>query len=301
MTWAPGTFDYRQAQEFLGGAPKRSDSDSLLGFRAALEAAHGASLENGGATGLEGGTQLWWLGWARFLDADWKGSEEAFQASLACGPEFTNAWFYLALARQYSKDSAGALAAIHSGCEADAATMVSAAQGAGGSLKAFESLIGWCAMQEPALNLEAAFLAELLTQAFPEEPRHWNNLGLFLRDEGERMEMGARHGGGAEPDPATLADLYRQSYAAYRRALELNPDDPQLLNDTALMVQYHVDGDPAEVEAMYRRSVALLAELLADPALSPDDRARFEQTKSDVSGNLERLLSEKASAPAATN
>ena len=131
--------------------------------------------------------------------------------------------------------------------------------------------------------------------AFPDEPRHWNNLGLFLRDEGERLELAAHAKKEPPPDAALLADLYERSYAAYQRALTLTPDDPQLLNDTALMLQYHLGRDRGEIEAMYRRSIALSEQRLADPALSPEDRERFETTLRDAKANLKLLL--EASQP----
>ncbi len=289
IAWAPEAFDYGRTRELLAGAPASPDG-APAGFRAVLEEGRARFESRAGTADERAGVLWWWLGWARFGEADWKGSEEAFLASLARGPQFTNAWFYVGLARQYAKDPSGALAAMHAGWDADPATMVATAQGAGGSLRAFEDLIAWCASQEPAQNLEAAFLAEMLTRAFPDEPRHWNNLGLFLRDEGERLEIDAHREKAPEPDPAILSPLYERSFVAYQRALELNPDDPQLINDSALMLHYHLERELDRVEAMYRRSIELSDARLAAADLSEDDRARFEQTKSDALENLEWLL-----------
>ena len=288
MTWAPETVDYVEAQRLLGSSGPATDSS--VGFRAALESARSRFEARTGTERAREATLLWWLGWARFQVADWSASEEAFLACMSASPAITNAWFYVGLARQYRKDSEGALAAMHAGWDADPATMVSTAAAAQGSLRTFEGLLEWCASREPARNLDAAFLAELLTRAYPEEPRHWNNLGLFLRDEGERLEIAAHQDGGPAPDAALLSDLYERSYAAYEHALALTPDDPQVINDTALMLQYHLERDADSAEAMYRRSIALSNERLAAPDLSADDRARFEQTLSDATGNLERLL-----------
>lgn len=294
ITAAPGNFDYGQAFQLLAGAP--TDPDRPSGFRPALEQAREALAASGRLAGQEAGVLLWWLGWARFNDGAWVASEEAFHESLALAPEYTNAWFYIGLARHYAKDSLRALEAMRTGWAADPASMVTTVAGAGGSQRAFESLLAWCASQEPPRNLDAAFLAEMLTQAQPEEPRHWNNLGLFLRDEGERAEYAAFKKEAPEPDAAWLADLYQRSYHAYQQALELTPDDPQVINDTALMLHYHLDGDLAEVEATYRRALARLEELLAGSDLSEEDRARFEQTKSDIGVNLKALLEPEAEA-----
>lgn len=290
IAWNPQGFDYARAVEFLGGAVKSPEDERPSGFGAALELAH-ARLEAHAQPDDPGwATLLWWLGWARFSAANWAGSETAFQDALARAPEFANAWFYVGLARQYRKDPEGALQAMHAGWDADPAAMVATIAGAGGALRAFENLLSWCAAQEPARNLDAAFLAEMLAQAMPDEARHWNNMGLFLRNEGEDLELAAYKNKTPEPDPALLDDLYARSYAAYQHALELNPGDPQLLNDTALMLAYHLDGDMAEVEGMYRHALELTDGMLANPDLSPEDRARFEQTKKDIDVNLKFLL-----------
>lgn len=297
----PEAFDYGRALEFLRNAPKDLEDDRPSGFRAALEEAN-SRLEERAAPSA---TLLWWLGWARFADAGWAASEEAFQSALALEPGFVNAWFYVGLTRQYRKDSEGALQAMHTGWDADPATMVATAAGAGGALRAFEDLLAWCANQEPPRNLDAAFLAEMLAEAMPHEARHWNNVGLFLRDEGERLEIDAHKNKTPKPDPALLADLYGRSFKAYQRALELNPEDPQLLNDTALMLDYHLGAEPAEVEGMYRKALELVETRLASAELSEEDRARFEQTKKDIGVNLKTLLEpepeeEPEATPAAT-
>jgi len=295
--WNPQGFDYAQALESLRGVPKDLADDRPIGFRAALEGARALRAEHGLADDAGAGTLLWWLGWARFNEGEFAGSEEAFQASLALVPEYVNAWFYVGLARQYRKDSEGALAAMHAGWDADPSAMVATASGAGGALRAFEGLLAWCAEQEPPRNLDAAFLAEMLAEAMPNEARHWNNLGLFLRDEGERLELAAYRKKEPAPDPALLADLYGRSFRAYQRALELNPDDPQLVNDTALMLHYHLDGDPADVEVLYRRALDRTDELLASE-LSEDDRARYTQSQEDIAFNLKALLDPRDEDPA---
>jgi len=296
ITAAPASFDYGQAFQLLAGAPK--DPERPSGFRATLELAREALVGANRLQGAEAGVLLWWLGWARFNDGAWVECEQAFQEGLALAPEYTNSWFYIGLARHYAKDSAGAVTAMRTGWAADPTSMVTTVASAGGSQRAFEGLLGWCASQEPPRNLDAAFLAEMLTEAQPEEPRHWNNLGLFLRDEGERVEYAALKKEAPEPDAAWLADLYQRSYRAYQRALELTPEDPQVINDTALMLHYHLDGDLAEVEATYHRALARLDELLQASDLTEEDRARFEQTKSDIGVNLKALLEPEADTSA---
>jgi tetratricopeptide (TPR) repeat protein len=290
IAWEPLAFPYAQAVEFLRDVKPAPDDERPCGFRAALELGRTRLETRVGADDPRAGTLLWFLGWARFVDADWRAAEEAFLGALARGPQYTNAWFYVGLARQYLRDSEGALAAMHAGWDADPTSMVAVVAGAGGSQRAFENLLGWCAEQEPPRNLDAAFLAEMLAEAMPDEARHWNNLGLFLRDEGERLEVDAHRNETPAPDRAVLDELYARSFRAYERALELTPDDPQLLNDTALMLIYHVGPDFPRAQGMFERAIALIGERLAQPGLAEEDRLRFEQSKADAEENLKRIL-----------
>lgn len=292
IAWDPQGFDYGQAVEALRGGP--ADDDRPSGFGAALELGKERFEAHGQAADPRLATLYWWLGWARFVEADWSGAEQAFQDALARQPEYANCWFYIGLARQYRKESESALQAMHAGWDADPAAMVQTIAGAGGSLRGFEGLLSWCAEQEPPRNLEAVFLAEMLAEAFPDEARYWNNVGLFLRDEGERLEIDAHKNKTTPPAAELLADLYGRAFQAYQRALELQPHDPQLINDTAVMLDYHLDGDQREVEAMYRRALDLVDAQLASTELSPDDRLRFEQTKKDTETNLKYLLDPEA-------
>jgi Tfp pilus assembly protein PilF len=300
IAWDPQGFDYGQALQALRALPDDAMDERPRGFAAALELARERFVARGVPDDPAAPTLDWWLGWARFDDGDYAESEAAFTDALARSPELANAWFYIGLTRTYRKDHEGALAALRTGWEIDpvdlTANIAHTGASAGGTVRAFEGLMGWCATQEPPRNLDAAFLAEMLAAAQPTEPRHWNNLGLFLRDEGESLEIAAYRKEAPEPDPAVLADLYRRSFDAYSRALELVPDDPQLINDTALMLDYHLGGEPAEVEALYRHALELVEARLATAELSEDDRARFEQTKSDIGVNLHRLLNPEAAA-----
>jgi len=286
IAYDPQGFNYNQCFQLLSGATKAPEDERPCGFRAALELAHERFLLRAPAGDPRAVTLSWWLGWARFNEADWSGAEEGFLGAA----ESANSWFYVGLSRHYRHDSAGGVAAMHKGWELDPTSMISEAASAGGALRAFEGLIAWCASEEPARNLDAAFLSELLTQAFPENPRYWNNVGLFLRDEGETLEYDAHKNKTTPPDATMLTDLYNRSYRAYQRALELDPADPQLQNDAALMLHYHFVSDQAEVEALYRHALELVEVKLAAADLSADDRARFEQTKKDIDTNLRHLL-----------
>jgi tetratricopeptide (TPR) repeat protein len=94
-----------------------------------------------------------------------------------------------------------------------------------------------------ANRVEAARdLFEIIANASQNSADDWNNYALFCRD--------------------TMR--YEESYAAYERALELRPDDPGLLNDTALILQYHLDRDLERAIELYDRAIVEGQRVLAD-------------------------------------
>ena len=85
----------------------------------------------------------------------------------------------------------------------------------------------------------------------PNNANHWNNYGLMCRDTGE----------------------YEEGFRAYKRAMELVPDDPRLVNDTALMLQYHLlrDLDLAEQWLLQARERSReLWQSASDPAVADE-------------------------------
>jgi len=147
-------------------------------------------------------------------------------------------------------------------------------------------LVGWCAdgdQGERARNLDAAFVSEIMCAVAPKESTFWNNLGLFLRDEGERLQ---RRG---SPDPVVLRDLFERAYAAYGQALELEPTNPNYLNDTALMLHYHLDRDLEQARAWYEESYRQSEIWLAREDLTPEMRDIVLIAKRDSKNNLALL------------
>ncbi len=299
--WAPERVDYSKIFGFLSG----EGQEGAL-FRAALERGTAIFQGNAGGSDARAGNLLWWLGWARFQQRDFPLAEEAFLASLAKNPEFANAWYYAAMARFERQDWSGAAEALEQGWGVAPEAILSAMRADPETNAArVEYLIGQVFPAEiPASSpeevpipgaslLQVAHLAEICAETVPSEPRHWNNLGLFLRDEGDRLEQSAE----PEPEPAVLADLYERAFAAYERALALAPEDPQILNDTAVMLHYYLDRDLERALEMYARAKALARARLEVPDLPPQERARFETALADSTDNrqaLEELLADRA-------
>jgi len=228
---------------------------------------------------------LWWKGWSDYTLQQRDEAEAAFTAVLRKAPEYSNAWFYLALVRFNGKDYPGALEALGSGWEADPAAIVAEVDvDSANTVAKFETLTSWCVQQERFAD--AALVAEICAEALVTEPRHWNNLGLFLRDEAVRLVRE-----NVADDPTVIEDLLERSLTAYRRAVELKPDDPQILNDTAVVLHYYLGRsfDLTEALELYERASALARAALERTDLSPGERDRYQAALQDAAENLGKL------------
>ncbi len=96
----------------------------------------------------------------------------------------------------------------------------------------------------------------------------WNNYAFLCRETGK----------------------FKDSYGAYERAIELE-ESPQLLNDAAVILQYHLatDENLATAREYYERAIELANEMLGDDSLDAKVRARTQTALRDARSNLRRL------------
>lgn len=107
----------------------------------------------------------------------------------------------------------------------------------------------------------------------PQRAEFWNNYALLCRDTGE----------------------YEESFKAYRRTLELTPDDPRIVNDCALLLQYHLKRDLDLAERWYIRAEDLSRANL-DAAVNEGDEGRAAEQRAilgDALVNLARLYGDQ--------
>ncbi len=230
---------------------------------------------------------LWWLGFAEYTAKRYGEAEAAFTRAVAKEPSFVNSWYYVALARYFRQDYDGAIAGLRTqfGISADD-TIASLRANQDENLRILDYMIGMKAGR--AANLDAAFLSELQARMVPDNDRYWNNLGLFLRDEGEGRERRGKKQRTPE-EQKQIQDLYERSYAAYTKSLELSPNDPNYLNDAALMLHYHLDRDLDQARAWYLKSTEMAEAELAKPTLDKEVRGLREIALRDSKNNLRDL------------
>ena len=279
MIWEPRAVDFTQVHGSIG-------SEEL----AALLAEARARFPKRHADDHPGAALLaWWDGYVNYDLWNLPEAEAAFHQAIAGNPDYINAWYYVFRAAYGQRKYGEALVALRANWRQDPISLVAAlGTEREKNLAILEYLIGWLLEPEKLLEgepyREAAVVAEIQTRVVPEEPRYWNNLGLFLRDHGERHEQSL-----AEPDPELLREIYEQAYAAYIRALDLAPGHPAYLNDTAVLLHYYLRRDWDESQRLYELAIARADEELARDDLSSDLREWYRTARHDAMGNLERL------------
>jgi tetratricopeptide (TPR) repeat protein len=108
-----------------------------------------------------------------------------------------------------------------------------------------------------------AFAAKLCLVE-PERAENWNNYGFFARE----------------------AKRYEESNRAYRRAIQLEPDNARYLNDGALVLLYHLDRDYDQARVWLEKSRKLAEAGINDEKRRTDARNGDRETLGDAYSNL---------------
>lgn len=215
---------------------------------------------------------LWFHeGRARFLGEQWAAARACLDQALAGNPGALHARYYLFLCAYQQGE--------HDVAEAHAAAY--AAAGAPAFADVIRSLVGERRVQVAAI---VQFLADRAFQqqrapasrdlnhvlaCLADSADAWNNHAFLCRETGQ----------------------FEAALASYRHALEKEPDSPQLLNDTAVILHYHLKtpDDLAKARGMYERAVKLADQQLADQRIVGTARERAAQAKRDATANLRAL------------
>ncbi|MCR9247083.1 MAG: tetratricopeptide repeat protein [bacterium] len=216
-------------------------------------------------------TLRWYEGAALFAGRQWQGAREAFEAVLKADPTATNSYYYAALAAYELGD--------HDGAERHAGDY--AATSAVGFADVVRSLGAEMRGQVAAI---VKYLADRAYQRgdIPRS-RDLNHVIALLYDTADAWNNRAFLCRETKKFPEALA--------AYRRALEKEPTSPQLTNDTAVVLHYHLPNprNLAEAKELYQRAITLAEKVLADAAATPAAKAAAKQAKSDAEANLQAM------------
>ena len=287
IAWAPWGMNFQTLYNTLFD----DRAEQPLGFvLLALEKGQAQFEEHFGPDNEADATTLWWLGWS-LLEAGGREREaaEAFERSVAKWPAYSDAWYYASQARYRLADWEGAYRLLARGWSADAPRMIQLMQEGDrdGNLARAEFLK---ARAFAAQDLEAAVaLAELVAETDQRSPTLWCDLGLFLRERGNRLRDSEQD---EAVDEKVLTDLNERAWKAYSRALLLAPDNPQVLNDAAVILHYYLKRDLDVARSMYKAAERLATEALGDEDLDPALRETFATALENARANLTELDAE---------
>ncbi|MGA1605811.1 MAG: hypothetical protein ACO4CT_02405 [Planctomycetota bacterium] len=127
----------------------------------------------------------------------------------------------------------------------------------------------------------------------------YNNAALSARDLGSQVANEADGDAARRTGLAEAMALWEKSYTYYRQAVELEPNDPRIVNDCGLMLIYHLNRDLDLARELCAKAVTLgeaqLAELGDD---APEEQRRFlEEAVGDAYQNLGVLAQDRLGRP----
>ncbi len=223
----------------------------------------------------------WYRGSAYYnLGPDnWPQVRDDFLKVLELNPQFTNAYYFLAdgamqRGTQLSKggDQAKAEKAFSAAAKFWALYLkdfgpsyrANVQQTEGGG-KAAADIMNWLAGKTNMQN--GTILLEWAVQTVPDFADAWNNLAFFYRDTGR-------------PEKAR---------EAYSKALELQPEDPQIMNDYAVIYHYYLRSEDELAKSLYTKAIATALKMLDSGEVAEADRGRIQTALRDATNNLKKL------------
>ena len=244
-------------------------------------------------------TTLWYLGEALYLQgretraaADflkaidcWNAGEEAFQQAMVLEPSYEETcreWLHLVRTQRgwTLRDEgrlADAAACLINTLEADPVRLEPASTPH--SLRLAIDAVTGDYYNAGRLKDARNFLRRVC--AIHDDNADWtNNLGFFCRDLG----VAAAQAG----DEALAKEYFEESWAAYSRTVELEPEEARLVNDRALIAVYYLDEHLELAEQELHRSIALGEKTLAEmgPDVPETEREYFDMAVGDAWENL---------------
>jgi tetratricopeptide (TPR) repeat protein len=259
------------------------DKDAGELFLAAMEEAEKGFGATWGKENAGDATLLWWLGWARMEQKQYESAETAFAGAVKKWPEYYNAWFFIGVCRFSHQDYKGAIESVARHVKENRDDLVATVQqNPARYLAILDTLVGAC--DKSGLKVTAAQFSEVQALASGKDSRYWNNAGLFWRDAGDDLRRNK-----TEQDHKLALEYYETALKAYEHALALEPEHPNYLNDTAVMLHYCLDREPERAKALYQKSYARAQALLERKDLSPADRELYQTALRDSKNNLAKL------------
>jgi tetratricopeptide (TPR) repeat protein len=231
-------------------------------------------------------TLAWYKGYAEYSGQprDWAEVRKHFEKSLELSPGMVNSWFFLAQgafdegvrvqqegdnerankAYRYSAMAWGRY--VEGNAQGHRNAVLAAVDGGKSTIEQLKWLAGKAVMNG---DFDSSIRINLwITQTTPADVEAWNNLALLYRDSGQAAK----------------------ALPAYAKAAKLSPEDPQVLNDWAVIYHYYLKTDDAKALDLYEQAIKLAEERLNDGVgMSDEDRQRIQIGLRDARNNLAKL------------
>lgn len=219
----------------------------------------------------KGATLLWYHGYVLLQQKEWKRARQRFEEAVLANPRFQNSYYWAAHAAYWDGDHDGALqnAGTYAGLNAGGFADV---------LKALPET-----ERDPALRVLRFLAARAYERGVLAVSRDLNHVIAFLEEKAESWNNYAFL--------CRETQKYEDSFDAYVHALELEPDSPQLLNDAAVILQYHLASPDnlAKAKVWYEKAVKQAEKVLGDPKSTPEQKKLAGQAEQDARNNLAKL------------
>ena len=92
-----------------------------------------------------------------------------------------------------------------------------------------------------------------------------------------------------EADQKLALQYFETALVDYEKALALEPEHPNYLNDTAVMLHYYLDRDLERAKALYTKAAERAQVLLDKKGISTGDRELYSTALRDSKNNLVKL------------
>ena len=222
----------------------------------------------------------WYRGMAYYYKGAefWSNVHSDFNKVIELNPAFTNAFFFLAdgafqrgVMQSTAKDDDKAKKAYNFSGKYYALYLKDFGANHAQSVSQNDGLLAEC----QRMNFLASFtdydhailILEWATSNAPNYLDVWNNLAFLYRETGES----------------------EKSLAAYQQALSIQPDDPQIMNDLAVIYHYYLETEDEIALELYRNAIVRAEEILSAENSAGDDLSLVKVALRDARNNLSKL------------
>ncbi|MFO1053034.1 MAG: hypothetical protein U1F36_12540 [Planctomycetota bacterium] len=193
----------------------------------------------------------------------WTKAGDLFESTLTPLPDYIDTWWWLMQARYWQGDTAGATKAATAFAKSNPRRFADMVRGDEDTVS---MLVGIAAKQYESDRIVESRDLNLVIAYARNTADAWNNYAFLCRE----------------------TKAFQDSLTGYERALQIEPDSPQLLNDCAVILHYHLaSADNLErARGMYQKAIELAQSQLDAGGLDADHKNRVQTALRDARNNL---------------